>query len=71
MQLDIFFTYYLKTHRIVLAQNVWKKKNAPVPMDPMMMMGNGRFFPIFFWHQWAIIYVTTEMDPMGMEHHLV
>ena len=49
MQLDIFFTYYLKTHRIFLAQNGRNKKHTPVPMDPMMMMmGNGRFFPIFF-----------------------
>ena len=28
MQLDIFFTYYLKTHRIVLAQNGRKKKRT-------------------------------------------
>ena len=31
MQLDIFFTYYLKTHRIVLAQNGRKKKTHQFP----------------------------------------
>lgn len=44
MQLDIFtFTYYLKTHQIFLAQNVWKK-NRQVPW----IQWEWKIFPIFF-----------------------
>ena len=48
MQLDIFFTYYLKTHRIVLAQNGRKKKSTSSHGSDDDD-GKWKIFPIFFW----------------------